>query len=69
MPRPTPLTPDELERLMADLDAGVYDDELRTSRGWIDGEPTLPQLERFSELKEFDVKDWAERRGIKLPGR
>lgn len=69
MPDPGLLTPDELERLMADLDAGVYDQELRASRGWLDGQPTLPQLERFSEVKPFDVKAWAERKGIKLPGR
>lgn len=69
MPRPTPLTPDEIDRLMADLDAGVYDEELRASRGWLEGAPTVPQLERFSELKEFDVKAWAERKGVKLPER
>lgn len=67
MPDPSPLTPDELERLMADLGAGVYDKELRASRGWLDGQPPLPQLERFSEGKQFDVKAWAERKGIKLP--
>lgn len=69
MPDPLQLTPDELERLMADLDAGVYDEELRASRGWLEGESTLPPLERFSEVKPFDVEAWAERKGVKLPER
>lgn len=65
MSTPNPMSPDEIERLMADLDAGVYDEELAASRG-LPREAAQPQ--RFSELKEFDVRAWAERRGIKLPG-
>lgn len=69
MPDPLQPTPDELERLIADLDAGVYDEELLASRGWLEGEPALPKLERFAEVKPFDVKAWAERKGVKLPER
>lgn len=64
MTKPPPLTPGEVKRLMAELDAGVYDEELLASRGLL---PEAAQPLRFSELKEFDVKAWAERRGIKLP--
>lgn len=66
MVTPAPLTPDEIERLVADLDAGVYDEELAASRGW-PGETAPAPVRKFSELKEFDVKAWAERRGITLP--
>lgn len=58
------LSPEELERLMADLEAGVYDGQRRVPPG---AEPSLPP--KFSELKPFDVLAWAQRRGIKLPGR
>lgn len=64
-----PLPPDELERLVAEIDAGVYDDELRAPRGQLEGQPALPQLERFSEVKPFDVRAWATRNGVKLPDR
>ena len=52
MSTPAPLTPDEIERLLADLDAGLYDEELAADR---DGSSEA-QPQRFSELKEFDVK-------------
>jgi hypothetical protein len=66
MTTPIPMTPDELEWLAADLDAGVYDDQLPRPPG---GLPAPEQPQRFSDLKQFDVKAWAERRGIKLPSR
>lgn len=61
MAMPTPLTPDELERLVADLEAGVYDDKSSVP---LDIEPA--QAQKFADLKAFDVRAWAERKGIKL---
>lgn len=60
------LTPDEIERLMAELDAGVHDEDLAaTLRGTLEAAPA--HVPKFSELTPFDVKAWAERKGIKLP--
>ncbi|MFO1271904.1 MAG: hypothetical protein U1F50_09540 [Rubrivivax sp.] len=62
MTAPTPMTLGELERLLSDLDAGAYDDEAPVPRI---AEPT--PLPKFADTKPFDVRAWAERRGIKLP--
>lgn len=59
-----PLSPDELERLLADLDAGVYDDQIRTQRA-----AEQARLPKFEDVKPFDVLAWARLRGIKTPGR
>lgn len=64
MPALTPTTLEKLERLTADLDAGLYDNQLPNVST---GLPVPGPLERFSEVKTFDVKAWAERRGIRLP--
>lgn len=58
------LSPEELERLMADLEARVYDGQLRIPPG---AEPSPPP--KFSDLNSFDVVAWAKRRGITLPER
>lgn len=47
---------------MADLDAGLLDTDL----------PVQPEVEpaplpKFSDVKPFDVLEWAQRRGIKKP--
>ncbi|WP_298829478.1 hypothetical protein [uncultured Piscinibacter sp.] len=63
MAEPKPLTPDELERLLADLDEGAYDDLLVPP-----GDQAAP-TGKFADVKPFDVRAWAERRGIKLPSR
>jgi hypothetical protein len=60
------MTPVELERLVADLEAGVYDAQLSAP---VVNLPPPAQLQRFSELRPFDVKAWAERKGLKLPQR
>lgn len=65
--KPSFLQLDDLERLMVVLDAGVYDDQFELPAH---GEPTPASsapLQRFAEVKPFDVKAWAERKGIKLP--
>jgi hypothetical protein len=59
-----PMPSDEVERLTADLDAGTYDAQVATAPGV---EPATPQ--RFSDVKQFDVRAWAKRKGIKLPRR
>lgn len=58
------MPPDDVERLTADLDAGTYDAQVATAPGV---EPATPQ--RFSDVKQFDVRAWAKRKGIKLPKR
>ena len=63
MAEPKPLTADELERLMADLDEGAYDEMLVPP-----GDKAALAL-KFANLKPFDVRAWAERRGLKLPSR
>lgn len=63
MAEPKPLTADELERLLADLDEGAYD-EMLVARG-----DTAALTRKFVDLAPFDVRAWAERRGIKLPSR
>ncbi len=64
--KPSLLQLDDLERLMVALDVGVYDDQFELPAH---GEPTPASapLQRFAEVKPFDVKAWAERKGIKLP--
>lgn len=57
------LSPEEIERLIADLETGVYDDQLRVPPG---AEPG--PLQKFSVLKPSDVLAWAQCRGIELPG-
>jgi len=56
------LSPEEVERLMADLEAGVYDGQLHVLPS---AEPS--PLPKFSDLQPFDVLAWAKRRGITLP--
>lgn len=60
------MTAAELERLVAELDAGVFDGQGPVP---LDGLPAPAQPQRFSELQPFDVRAWAERKGIKLPER
>lgn len=62
--RKGPMPPNEVERLAADLDAGTYDAQVATAP---DVEPATPQ--RFTDVKQFDVRAWAKRKGIKLPKR
>lgn len=62
--RKSPMPLDEVERLVADLDAGTHDAQVATAPGV---EPATPQ--RFSDVKQFDVQAWAKRKGIKLPKR
>ena len=62
--RKGPMPPDEVERLVADLDAGTYDAQAGIAQTV---GPTPPQ--RFSDVKQFDVRTWAKRKGIKLPKR
>lgn len=59
-----PMPPDEVERLTADLDAGTHDAQVATEPGV---QPATPQ--RFSDVKQFDVRAWAKRKGIRLPKR
>jgi hypothetical protein len=64
MPAPTPTPLEKLERLMADLDAGLYDNQMPE----VPGSLSVPgPLERFSEVKAFDLKAWAGRGGIRQP--
>jgi hypothetical protein len=62
--RKGPMPPDEVERLITDLDSGAYDGQARTAQ---DVGPA--PLERFSDVKQLDVRAWAKRKGIKLPKR
>lgn len=57
-------SPEQLERLIADLEAGVYDGQLHVLPS---AEPS--PLPKFSDLKPFDVLAWAKRRGITVPER
>lgn len=59
-----PMPPDEVERLVADLDAGTYDAQVGNAQAV---GPAPPQ--RFSDVKQFDVRAWAKGKGIKLPRR
>jgi hypothetical protein len=56
MPMPTPMSPDDLERLVADLDAGAYDGKLAEQLG---ADITPAPFEKFA-----DVRAWAERKGV-----
>lgn len=62
--RKTSMSPDEVERLVADLDSGKYD-------GQVGVEPAVGSapVQRFSDVRQFDVRAWAKRKGIKLPKR
>lgn len=62
--RKSPMPPDEVERLAADLDAGKYDAQVAAAPGV---EPATAQ--RFSDVKQFNVRAWAKRKGIKPPRR
>lgn len=58
------MPPEEVERLIADLDSAEFESTEEVSRGT--GQvPT----QRFSDIKPFDVRAWAKRKGIKLPKR
>ncbi len=62
--RSGPMSPDEVERLVADLDSAEHDGQdevLHRVR------PT--PLQKFSDVKQFDVRAWAESKGIKFPKR
>jgi hypothetical protein len=62
--RKRPMPPDEVERLVADLDSAEHDGQDESPQG-AGGAP--PQ--RFSNVKQFDVREWAKRKGVKLPKR
>ena len=62
MADPAPLSADELEQLVKDLESGRLDDPLQLPKSV---EPA--GLEKFADVKPFDVRQWAERRNIKLP--
>lgn len=62
--RRAPMPPDDVERLISDLDAGIYDPQTRIAQAV---GPAPPQ--RFSDVKQFDVRAWAKRKGIKLSKR
>lgn len=62
--RKGPMPPGEVERLAADLDVGTCGAQLA---GAPDAEPATPQ--RFTDVKQFDVRAWAKRKGMKLPKR
>lgn len=61
-PKAATMSPEELERLMAELDTGALDEQLPPS-----AEAKPAPLAKFVELSPFDVRAWAQRRGIKLP--
>ena len=60
----TPIPPGELERLLDELDAGKHDEQLAPPPA---AKTPTKQLGRFSDVKPFDVRMWANRKGIKLP--
>lgn len=62
--RKGPMPPDEVERLVVDLDSGKHDSQVGV-------EPTTGSapVQRFSDVKQFDVRAWAKRKGVKLPKR
>ena len=62
--RKRPMPPDEVERLVADLDSAELDGQDEAPQGV---EPAPQQ--RFSDVKQFDVRAWAKRKGVKLPKR
>lgn len=66
MPSEPQLPPDELERLVAELDAGDHDDRLPLPSG---GATSDVPLQRFADVRPFDVRAWAERKGLRLPPR
>ena len=59
-----PMSPEEVERLVADLDSAEHD-----------GQDEVPYrvrpapMQKFSDVKQFDVRAWAKSKGIKLPKR
>jgi len=62
--RKGPMPPDDVVRLIGDLDSGSYDGQVETAQGV---KPAPPQ--RFADVKQFDVRAWAKRKGVKLPKR
>lgn len=62
MPESEHFSLDELERLVGNLEVGVYDGQLRVAPGAKPG-----PLAKFFELKPFDVLSGADCRGVKLP--
>lgn len=60
------LPPDDVERLVAELEAGDHDDRLPLPSG---GATADVSLQRFADVQPFDVRAWAERKGIKVPKR
>lgn len=62
--RKGPMPPGDVVRLIADLDSGSCDGQVESAQGV---EPAPPQ--RFSDVKQFDVRAWAKRKGIKLAKR
>lgn len=66
MSTPAQLSPVELERLVAELDAGDHDERMAPPAS---GPTAAAPLQRFADVKPFDVTAWAERKGVKLPQR
>lgn len=66
MPSEPQLPPDDLERLVAELDAGDHDDRLPLPPAGVTAD--VP-LQRFADVQPFDVRAWVERKGIKVPER
>ena len=62
--RKGPMSPNDVERLVADLDSGSDGGQVETAQG-VESAPK----QRFSDVKQFDVRAWARRKGVKLPKR
>lgn len=58
------MPPDEVERLVADLASAEHDGQDEAPQG-----VGLAPQQRFSDVKQFDVRVWAKRKGVKLPKR
>lgn len=58
------MSPDEVERLVADLDSAKHDGQVEVPQG-----AGPAPLQKFSGVKQFDVRAWAESKGIKFPKR
>jgi len=58
------MPPDEVERLVADLDSAEHHGQDELSQG-IRPAP----LQRDSDVKQLDVRAWAKHKGVKLPKR
>jgi hypothetical protein len=59
-----PMPPDEVERLVADLDSAEHHGQDGVSQG-VGSAP----LQRVSDVKQLDVRAWAKRKGVKVPKR